>query len=72
MASITDTSLTFFSKATPSQWSFVLNLYRDVFKTHAEQTRGSRKNGPADLIKLDIWYVCLLLPYIPSMYYMEL
>ena len=56
MASISDTTLSFFAKATPEQWSYVLSVYRDVFKVHAEQTRGARKNGPADLIKLDIWY----------------
>lgn len=55
MASVSDTTLNFFNKAKPEQWSYVLNLYRDVFKKHAESTRGSRKNGVAELIKLDIW-----------------
>jgi hypothetical protein len=55
MASPNDSSLTFFSKATCEQWKYVLNQYKEVFNLHAQETRGSRKNGPAELIKLDNW-----------------
>ena len=57
MATHNDSSLTFFAKATSEQWAFVLNQYKEVFNIHAQETRGSRKNGPAELIKLDNWWV---------------
>lgn len=55
MASFTDSPLTFFSKATPEQFAYVLGQYREIFKVHAQETRGAKKNGPAELIKLDNW-----------------
>ncbi|KAK4337321.1 hypothetical protein RND71_043607 [Anisodus tanguticus] len=56
MATVLDSTLTFFSKGTPEQFAYVLGHYREIFKIHAQETRGARKNGPAELIKLDIWY----------------
>ena len=56
MADPNDSSLAFFSKATPKQWSYVLSLYKDVLRLKAEQ-RSSKKGGPEELIKLDTWYV---------------
>ena len=54
MAEPIDSSLAFFSKATPKQWSYVLSLYKDVLRVKAEQ-RASKKGGPEELIKLDTW-----------------
>lgn len=56
MATLLDSPVTFFTKATPEQFAFVLGKYREIFKVHAQETRGAKKNGPAELIKLDNWY----------------
>lgn len=54
MAEPSDTTLTFFTKATPSQWSYVLSLYKEVLKQKAALR--TKKGGPEELIKLDAWY----------------
>ncbi|CAN8008479.1 unnamed protein product [Ixodes pacificus] len=54
MAEANDTTLTFFSKATPNQWSYVLSLYKEVLKQKAALR--TKKGGPEELIKLDAWY----------------
>jgi len=56
MATTLDSPLTFFTKATPEQFAYVLSKYREVFSLHAQETRSAKKNGPAELIKLDNWY----------------
>jgi len=56
MADPSDSSLQFFSKATPCQWEFVLSLYKDVLRLKAQSTRGNKKGGPEELIKLDNWF----------------
>ncbi|RWS10509.1 uncharacterized protein B4U79_14800 [Dinothrombium tinctorium] len=56
MADKSDSSLVFFQKATAAQWSYVLSRYKDVLKAKAQQTRGSKKGGPQELIKIDNWY----------------
>jgi len=56
MATLLDSPVTFFAKATPEQFAYVLGQYREVFAVHAQETRGSKKNGPAELIKLDNWF----------------
>ncbi|CAN8003406.1 unnamed protein product [Ixodes hexagonus] len=53
MAEASDTTLTFFSKATPNQWSYVLSLYKEVLKQKAALR--TKKGGPEELIKLDAW-----------------
>ncbi|KAH6942362.1 hypothetical protein HPB50_004179 [Hyalomma asiaticum] len=53
MAEPSDTTLTFFTKATPSQWSYVLSLYKEVLKQKAALR--TKKGGPEELIKLDAW-----------------
>ncbi|EEC14217.1 conserved hypothetical protein, partial [Ixodes scapularis] len=53
MAEANDTTLTFFSKATPNQWSYVLSLYKEVLKQKAALR--TKKGGPEELIKLDAW-----------------
>jgi len=55
MADPNDSSLQFFSKATPPQWSYVLQLYSEVLRLKAQE-RSNRKGGPEELIKLDTWY----------------
>ncbi|XP_064477872.1 uncharacterized protein LOC135391526 [Ornithodoros turicata] len=55
MAEASDTTLAFFTKATPSQWRHVLSLYKEVLKQKAA-LRASKKGGPEELIKLDVWY----------------
>ncbi|KAH7949593.1 hypothetical protein HPB49_012551 [Dermacentor silvarum] len=55
MAEPSDTTLTFFTKATPSQWSYVLSLYKEVLKQKAALR--TKKGGPEELIKLDAWQV---------------
>ncbi|XP_053211882.1 putative uncharacterized protein DDB_G0282133 [Panonychus citri] len=55
-ASINDSTVKFFSKANCDQWLFVLSQYKQVFKIRAQVTRGSKKSGPQDAIKLDDWY----------------
>lgn len=62
MASPSDSSLQFFQRATPIQWSYVLSNYKEVLKLKAHATRGNKKNGPEELIKLDTWYVLFLIP----------
>ncbi|XP_023230567.1 uncharacterized protein LOC111630661 [Centruroides sculpturatus] len=54
MAEPTDSSLVFFTKATPEQWNYVLSLYKDVLKAKAS-TR-TKKGGPEELVRLDTWY----------------
>jgi hypothetical protein len=56
MADPKDSSLQFFQKATPCQWSYLLTHYKDVMKIHAQKTRGFKKNGPEELLKLDNWF----------------
>jgi len=56
MASLLDSPMNFFTKASPEQFNFVLSQYREIFKVHAQETRSAKKNGPAELIKLDNWY----------------
>ena len=55
MATPSDSSLQFFQKATAPQWAFVLSHYKDVLRLHAHKSRGFRKNGPEELIRLDNW-----------------
>ena len=64
MADKKDSSLVFFSKATSNQWSYVLSLYSEVLKVRAQQTRGTKKGGPQELIKLDNWLVNFLFLFI--------
>lgn len=54
MADPSDTSLSFYTKATPAQWSYVLSKYQEVLKLKAAQRR--KKGGPEELIRLDAWY----------------
>jgi len=56
MADPKDSSLQFFQKASPSQWAYVLKYYKEVMKIHAHKTRGFKKNGPEELLKLDSWF----------------
>jgi len=56
MATLLDSPLVFFAKATPEQFAYVLGQYRKIFDMHAQETRGAKKNGPAELIKLDNWF----------------
>lgn len=65
MAEPNDSSLAFFTKATPKQWSYVLSLYKDVLRIKAAE-RSSKKGGPEELIKLDTWYVFGLSYYVVS------
>lgn len=60
MADPSDSSLAFFSKATPNQWRFVYELRPDAIKVKADQ-RSSKKGGPEEFIKLDTWF-CEKLP----------
>ncbi len=55
MASPNDSSLTFFRKASPVQFAWVLDLYPRVLHLKAVQARGAKKNGPQEFIKLDVW-----------------
>ncbi|KAF7495933.1 hypothetical protein SSS_02776 [Sarcoptes scabiei] len=55
MADPNDSSLAFFSKATPKQWRFVYELRRDAIQLKADQ-RSFKKGGPEELIKLDTWF----------------
>lgn len=55
MADPNDTSLQFFSKGTPPQFTFLLSLYKDVLRLKAQETRGNKKGGAEELIKLDNW-----------------
>lgn len=55
MATVNDSSIKFFSKATSNQWLYVLSQYKEVFKIRAQATRGSKKSGPQEAIKLDNW-----------------
>ncbi|GIY61532.1 uncharacterized protein CDAR_3041 [Caerostris darwini] len=54
MASINDTTLEFFTKATPAQWSYVFNKYKDALK--AKAAKRTKKGGPEELIRMDAWY----------------
>ncbi|KAI1301868.1 hypothetical protein HDE_03196 [Halotydeus destructor] len=56
MADPSDSSLQFFSKATPCQWSFCLSIYKEVLRVKAQNSRGSKKGGPEEFVKLDTWY----------------
>lgn len=56
MAEPTDSSLAFFSKATPNQWRFVYELRHDAIQLKADQ-RSAKKGGPEEFIRLDKWYV---------------
>lgn len=51
MATINDTTLEFFSKATPAQWSFIFSKYKDALKVKA--ARRAKKGD--ELIRLDSW-----------------
>jgi len=55
MADVSDSSLAFFTKASPKQWSYVWSLYADVLRLKAAE-RSTKKGGPEELIKLDTWY----------------
>lgn len=55
MAEPNDSSLQFFQKATPRQWIYILSHYKEVLQLHAVKTRGAKKNGPEELVKLDTW-----------------
>ncbi|GFS71799.1 uncharacterized protein NPIL_267761 [Nephila pilipes] len=54
MASVNDTTLEFFSKATPAQWSYMFSKYKDAVK--AKAARRTKKGGPEELIRMDAWY----------------
>lgn len=54
MADSNDSSLAFFTKATPAQWEYVFNLRKQVIQLKADQ-RSSKKGGPEEFIKLDTW-----------------
>ncbi|UYV75714.1 hypothetical protein LAZ67_13001075, partial [Cordylochernes scorpioides] len=54
MALPNDSSLTFYTKATPNQWTYVLSLYNDVLSLKAATRK--KKGGPEELIRLDNWY----------------
>lgn len=56
MAEPKDSSLQFFQKASPCQWSYLLTHYKEMMKMHAQKTRGFKKNGPEELVKLDNWF----------------
>lgn len=51
MATTNDTTLEFFSKATPAQWSYVFTKYKDALK--AKAARRAKKGD--ELIRLDAW-----------------
>lgn len=51
MATTKDTTLEFFSKATPAQWSFVYSKYKDALK--AKAARRVKKGD--ELIRIDAW-----------------
>lgn len=55
MATSSDSTLQFYSKASPCQWSYLLAIYKDVMYLKAQQNRGARKGGPEELMKLDTW-----------------
>ncbi|CAL1282344.1 unnamed protein product [Larinioides sclopetarius] len=55
MASINDTTLEFFTKATPAQWSYIFNKYKDALK--AKAAKRTKKGGPEELIRMDSWYL---------------
>jgi hypothetical protein len=55
MADSKDSSLQFFQRGSAPQWAYLLSNYKDVLRLHAVKTRGSKKNGPEELIKLDNW-----------------
>ncbi|XP_054159030.1 uncharacterized protein LOC128957316 [Oppia nitens] len=55
MAEPSDSSLAFFTKAIPKQWSYTLSIYNQVLQLKASE-RNSKKGGPEELIKLDTWY----------------
>ncbi|KAG8182532.1 hypothetical protein JTE90_002066 [Oedothorax gibbosus] len=54
MATISDTTLEFFSKATAEQWSYMFSKYKDALK--AKAARRTKKGGPEELIRMDTWY----------------
>ena len=55
MAEPTDSSLAFFTKGTPKQWAYVYNQRASAIRAKADHTRGSKKGGPEEFIKLDNW-----------------
>lgn len=52
MATTNHTTLEFFSKATPAQWSYVFSKYKDALK--AKAARRIKKGD--ELIRIDAWY----------------
>lgn len=52
MATTKHTTLEFFSKATPAQWSYVFSKYKDALK--AKAARRIKKGD--ELIRIDAWY----------------
>lgn len=54
MATISDTTLEFFTKATAEQWSYIFSKYKDALK--AKAARRTKKGGPEELIRMDAWY----------------
>ncbi|KFM68569.1 hypothetical protein X975_08674, partial [Stegodyphus mimosarum] len=54
MATVNDTTLEFFTKATPAQWSYVFSKYKEALK--AKAARRTKKGGPDELIRMDAWY----------------
>jgi len=54
MANRSDSTIQFFKKATPDQWSYMLNCYKDA--VYAKAQLRLKKGGPEQFIKLDNWF----------------
>ncbi|XP_015924308.1 uncharacterized protein [Parasteatoda tepidariorum] len=54
MATASDTTLEFFTKASPAQWTYIFTKYKDVLK--AKAAKRTKKGGPEELIRMDAWY----------------
>ncbi|XP_003743388.1 uncharacterized protein LOC100898987 [Galendromus occidentalis] len=54
MASSNDSTIQFFKKASPDQWTYLLACYKDAVGAKAQQR--TKKGGPEQYLKLDTWY----------------
>jgi len=54
MANRNDSTIQFFKKASPQQWSYLLTCYKDAVDAKAQLR--TKKGGPEQYVKLDTWY----------------
>lgn len=53
MANCGDSTIQFFKKASPEQWTYLLSCYKEAVGAKAQLR--TKKGGPEQYLKLDTW-----------------